>query len=209
MKKLFYLIASSLVVANMLTACEDDVAKNPGDFNLKPTLEISEVITSLNSGDFQLKKQRETDTTYRYFYLKEDTLRDADGNFVIDSRGNMVVKTDTVYYNSKITARLTEYELVMLPAPADTFSISLKSNAKWNAPLPPKVDGKEVNWYYNYNNWVGGSLTTGGGDGEVGFRVSRNRNKTRATVAVQDIMTADSTVLIRLRFCQKGEKDEE
>lgn len=204
MKKLFFLLASTLLAAFLLSACEEDVAKNPGDFNLKPTLEIDPVITSLSGGSYQLSKLRETDTTYVYFYTKDDTLRDENGNFVIDGKGNLTVKTDTIYYNSKITAKFTEYALVTLPSPADTFSIKLKSNAKWKAPLPPSAT-----WYYNYNILTGATSTSGGGDGMVNFRVSRNRNRLRAITAVQDIMTNDSTVLVRLRFTQKGERDVE
>lgn len=205
MKKAFFLFASTLLAAFLLSACEEDVAKNPGDFNLKPTLEIDPVITSLSGGSYQLNKLRETDTTYVYFYTKDDTLRDENGNFVIDGKGNLVVKTDTIYYNSKITAKFTEYALVTLPSPADTFSIKLKSNAKWKAPVPGT--GGKVQWYYNYNILTGATSTSGGGDGMVNFRVSRNRNKTRAVIAVQDIITDDSTVLVRLNFTQKGESD--
>lgn len=206
MKKLLFLFAAALVVANALTACDDDVAKNPGDFSLKPTLEIEPVVTSITGTQYQLSKVREIDTTYVYFYLKEDTARDASGEFVIGPDGNYVVTVDTVYYNSKITAKFTEYGLVTLPAPADTFRVALKSNSKWKAPVPGT--GGKVQWFYNYNILTGATTTAGGGDGEVNFRVSRNRNKNpRAVVAVQDILTEDSTVMVRLRFMQEGESN--
>ena len=40
------------------------------------------------------------------------------------------------------------------------------------------------------------------------FRTTRNKNYRRSVVAVQDIMTSDSTVLVRLNFVQRGEKDQ-
>ncbi|MBR6456775.1 MAG: hypothetical protein IKS72_07615 [Prevotella sp.] len=178
MTKLFYLIASSLVVAHLLTACEDDVAKNPGDFNLKPTLEVEPVVTSLGGASFELNKLRETDTTN---------------------------------YNGEITAKFIEYELVTLPSPADTFSVALKSNAKWKAPIPGT--GGKAQWYYRYSFLTNADMGDSdaqrfsGGDGTVSFRVSRNKNFKRPVTAVQDIITADSTFWIRLNFTQKGEKD--
>ena len=52
MRKLFYLFGSMMISANLLTACEEDLPTNPGDSNLRPTLEISEVITSLSGGEY-------------------------------------------------------------------------------------------------------------------------------------------------------------
>lgn len=195
MKKLLFLFAAALVVANALTACDDDVAKNPGDFSLKSTLDIDPVAISNSGIEYPLTKVRETDTTYVYFYTKEDTARDASGEFIIGNDGNLIIKVDTIYYNSKITARLTEYGLVSLPAPADTFKIFLRSNAKWKAPEPK---AERVQWYYTMN-------VAGGGDSRLHFRTSRNRTNNPRPTVVQEILTEDSTVMIHLSFMQQVE----
>ena len=64
-----------------------------------------------------------------------------------------------------------------------------------------------MQWFYNYNVRPGTPSTAGGGDGWVDFRVSRNKNKRRSVVAVQDIYTNDSSAFVRLHFAQRGEKD--
>lgn len=195
MKKAFFLLASTLLAAFLLTACEEDVAKNPGDFNLKSALDIEPYLTSNSGAQFQLTKLREADTTYVYFYTTEDTLRDEKGEFIIDSKGNYIIKVDTIYYNSNITAKLKEYQLVALPAPADTFTLTLKSNAKWKAP-EPRVSG--VQWFYVMN-------LAGGGDSNLKFRVSRNRTRNPRPAIFQNIFTEDSTVMVRLSFMQEIE----
>lgn len=186
-------------------SCEDEVAKNPGDFNLKATLEIDPNIVSTGGFNQELKLLRSVDTTYQYPSIKYDTLFDASGEPILGPDGKMQITTDTTWVPGNITARMDEYELMTLPAQADTFTLTLHSNARWKAPVPSA--GGKVQWFYNYNLLTGSTSTAGGGDGYVYFRVTRNRNKKRAVVAVQDIMTSDSTVLVRLRFIQSGERD--
>jgi hypothetical protein len=204
MKQLFYLSAILCVVCGSVASCKDD--GYPGDFNIKPTLAIIPEVTSLHGDTIALTQIRSIDSTYRYFYLHYDTLKDEGGEPVIGGDGKLVIAKDTVWYYSKITAKFTEYALVELPSTADTFTIRLQSNAKWNAPIPDR--GDKVQWYYNYNLITGGTTTSGGGDGMLNFRVTRNKNYRRPVTAVQDIMTSDSSVLVRLRFTQRGEKDQ-
>lgn len=188
-----------------LAACEDDEAKNPGDFSLKSTLEMEPQIVSTGGYTGELQLLRSVDTTYQYPAVKRDTLFGADGKPLIGADGKMQITVDTTWVDGKITARMTEYQLVTLPAKADTFTLALRSNARWKAPVPST--GGKVQWYYNYNLVTGSTSTAGGGDGYVYFRVTRNRNKKRAVEAVQDIITCDSTVLVRLHFTQSGERD--
>lgn len=188
-----------------LMSCEDDVAKNPGDFSLKSTLAIDSKIVSTGGFSDDLKLLRSIDTTYQYPSIKHDTLFDEAGEPILGPDGKLQITSDTIWVAGNITARMDEYELMTLPAKADTFTLTLHSNARWKAPVPST--GGKVQWFYNYNLLTGSTSTAGGGDGYVYFRVTRNRNKKRAVVAVQDIMTSDSTVLVRLRFVQSGERD--
>lgn len=193
------------IVLALMFSCSDSTKENPGDFSLKAELEIDPVIVSTSGSEYALEVARVVDTTYRYFYTKNDTLKDDDGEPVIGPDGKYSIKIDTIYYDSKITAKFTEYQLLELPSYADTFTVKLKSNARWRAPEPSS--GGKAQWFFNYNLLTGGTSISGGGDGNVFFRVTRNKNYRRSVVAVQDIMTSDSTVLARLRFVQKGEKD--
>lgn len=195
------LAAAALGVA----ACEDDEAKNPGDFNLKSTLEIDPQIVGTSGYTSQLKLARSVDTTYMYPSVRHDTLLDEKGEPILGADGKLQITHDTTWVAGRITARMDEYELLTLPANADTFTLTLRSNARWKAPVPSA--GGKVQWYYNYNLLTGSTSTAGGGDGYVYFRVTRNRNKKRAVQAVQDIITGDSTVLVRLHFTQSGERD--
>lgn len=204
MRKLLFIPFILGAICTFVVSC-DDTNGNPGDFNLKATLSVDPVVVSVTGAEYPLNVARVTDTTYRYFYTESDTTKDADGKPVIGDDGKFIIKVDTIWYNSKITAKLTEYDLVELPAAEDTFTIKLASNARWMANIPDA--GGKVQWYYNYNLLTGATSLSGGGDGFVYFRVTRNKNYRRAVVAVQDIMTSDSTVLARLRFVQKGEKD--
>ncbi|MBR1593440.1 MAG: hypothetical protein IJ659_01530 [Alloprevotella sp.] len=204
MRKLLLIPFILGAVAALVVAC-DDSNGNPGDFSLKATLSVDPVVVSVTGTEYPLNVARVVDTTYRYFYTESDTTKDADGKPVIGSDGKLIINVDTIWYNSKITAKLTEYELIELPAAADTFTIKLASNARWMANVPDA--GGKVQWYFNYNLLTGATSLSGGGDGCVYFRVTRNKNYRRSVVAVQDIMTSDSTVIARLNFVQKGEKD--
>ena len=204
MKKLFYALV--LMAAGLgFVACDDDEAKNPGDFNLKSTLEMDTKIVSTQGFECQLELLESRDTTYEYQVTKYDTLKDENNKPILDAEGKLQITTETSWVKGGLTAKMHEYKLVTLPSKADTFTLALKSNARWKAPVPSA--GGKVQWYYNYNLVTGSTSTSGGGDGNVYFRVTRNRNKKRSVEAVQDIMTSDSTVLVRLHFTQSGERD--
>lgn len=186
------------------TACEKDALNTYGDYSIRSQLELLPEVVSIHGESYPLVVSRTVDTTYRYFRTEEDTIKNAEGNPLLDSNGNLQFVYDTIWFNGT-TGKFTEYEPIVLPSPADTFTISLRSNAQWKAPVPST--GGKVQWFYNYNVRTGTTSTAGGGDGYVDFRVSRNRNKTRAVVAVQDIYTNDSASFARLHFIQKGERD--
>ena len=197
MKTLFYLPVLLLIAALLVIGCESH-PENPGDFSVKCTLELTPVVKSLRGVEYPLTQMRSIDSTYRYFYIEEDTLKDASGEPVIDDDGNLIITEDTIYYNSKVTARFTEYALVVLPWEMDTFEISFKSNALWSANVPITNSRTESTWFYNYN-----STTAGGGDGSVLFRTKNNTSgRMRGIDAVQEIYSRDSTVMARLHFNQ-------
>lgn len=194
------------VTAILLSAsCEkDDTLNTFGDYSVRSQLELIPQVVSIHGDTIPLVLSRSIDTTYRYFRTEEDTIKDEAGEPLLDAGGNLQFVYDTIW-SYGTTGRFTEYELVELPSQADTFSISLRSNAQWKAPVPST--GGKVQWFYNYNVRTGTTSTAGGGDGWVDFRVSRNKNKRRSVVAVQDIYTNDSSAFVRLHFAQRGEKD--
>ena len=194
------------VTAILLSAsCEkDDTLNTFGDYSVRSQLELIPQVVSIHGDTIPLVLSRSIDTTYRYFRTEEDTIKDEAGEPLLDAGGNLQFVYDTIW-SYGTTGRFTEYELVELPSRADTFSISLRSNAQWKAPVPST--GGKVQWFYNYNVRTGTTSTAGGGDGWVDFRVSRNKNKRRSVVAVQDIYTNDSSAFVRLHFAQRGEKD--
>lgn len=192
-----------LGISQIFLSCEN-VIENPGDYSVKPTLEIATSVTSIGGTEYPMSVVSERDTAYRYFYTKRDTLKDAAGEPILDEHGAQQITIDTIYYNSKTHAHFVEMALVTLPSAADTFRITLKSNARWKSPVPST--GGKVQWYFNYNILTGGTTTAGGGDGEINFRTLRNRGVKRPVNAVQYIFTSDSTVMYKLTFAQSGER---
>lgn len=197
MKKLFHLSLLLMATAFLAIACEDHPG-NPGDFSIQCTIDIDPVMTSVKGHQITLTPVRTIDSTFRYFYIEEDTLKDDKGTPIIGEDGKLIVKEDTIYYNSKRTAHFTEYALELLPWEKDTFTISFRSNAQWNANVPITQTRTSQTWYYNYN-----STTTGGGDGVLCFRTKNNTTgKLREVEAVQDIYSRDSSVMVRFHFNQ-------
>lgn len=204
MKKVL-LAVSCLTILLLSTACEKDSLNTFGDYSIQSQLELLPEVVSINGDIYPLIVSRSVDTTYRYFNTKADTVKNEAGKPLLDANGRLQFVYDTIWFNGA-SGKFTEYELVELPSKADTFTISLRSNAQWKAPVPST--GGKVQWFYNYNIRTGSTSTAGGGDGFVDFRVSRNKNYKRAVIAVQDIYTNDSTAFVRLHFRQKGEKDD-
>lgn len=201
MKRFLYAIAV-LLATGMVISCENE-PKNPGDFSKKCTLSIEGPVVSLITGKtYNMKVAREADTVYKYLYVVKDTVFDQDGKPVLGPDGLPVAKTDSIYINSKIQARLIEMEPVYLPGAADTFSIDISSNARWLAAAPAVNDGETL-WYFNHN-----SSTTGGGDSWLQFRTIRNRSNVRPNIIWQQVITSDSTIMYRIPFIQYGQKDQ-
>ena len=204
MKRLIYLFAL-LCATTAIPSC-DEAPENPGDFGVASTLEVMpSVVSKVDGLSYELKLARSKDTTYVYPYTVKELIVDENGEPILDETGNKQYTETEKLVTSKITARYFEMEPIMLPAKVDTFSITLKSNARWKAPVPSS--GGKAQWYFNYNILTGGTSTAGGGDGQIDFRVLRNRNYKRAVPAEQYIITSDSTVMYKLIFIQSGEKD--
>lgn len=178
------------------TSCSDD-ATNFGDCTIKSALEVTGVTTK-SGNELEFSVLREIDTTYVRFYTKKDTLKDENGDYILDDKGKYQIKDDTIYYKGNITARFVEIAHMTLESPADTILISVGSNSKWNAPMPSA--GGKAQWFFTQR-------LAGGGDGTVVATVTRNRNSKRPVDAVQYILTPDSTVMYQLTFSQKGERD--
>lgn len=176
----------------------DRMPENPGNFNVVSEVMVGSIISA--SGDeYPVKFVREIDTIYQHRYFKYDTLKNAQGEPVVVN-GRMTITTDTLYYPSTYTARYKCSDTIMLPAKADTFSVKVKSNARWFAPVPDNKKLKQ--WLFNYNASLSGS-----GDGTLQFYVERNRAKRRANYADQVVFTQDTTVMLNIVIGQRGERD--
>lgn len=214
MKKL---LGFAIAVGALLTimSCEDE-AENPGDFNLKAELTLDSLVTSTLGRSYVLEEEAVFDTAYTNTYEKRDTTFevDAEGNFVLDSLGKKIpvigsdgqyiIKIDTITFRTGRRGRFHKMKLIKLESPADTFTIHIRSNAKWRA---PEYAPKKAQWFFNYNLRTGGNSLTGNGDGYFYFRTVRNKNKTRVEPVPQYILTSDSAVMYQLNFGQAGERD--
>lgn len=197
MKKLLYLTGAALLLGSVV-ACDDEF-ENPGDFNLKSELELDSFIYGRSGAQFRVEIDSIKDSVYRYSYTVKDTLRDANGDYAISSDGSLTITTDTLYYNSKRTAKVYYVHPLELESVADTFYLDVNSNARWLASVPSDA-AKGTQWYFNWN-----SSTAGGGDSRFEFRVTRNLRKTNRDYAVhQEILTSDSTVMFIIPMIQKG-----
>lgn len=196
MKRIFFPVAA-LLLGVMTYSCQEEVG-NPGDFNLKSTLEVTG-ITTASGTEYPWEVVSVVDSAIVRTYFEYDTLKDASGKPVIGSDGKYTITTDTVEYVSNTKCKIVDISEIVLEPNVDTVRIELKSNAKWNAPMP-ELGTPPIRWFVTQN-------MSGGGDGTVIAAVPRNKNVSRPNKAVQHILTADSAVIYRLTFGQKGEKD--
>ncbi|MCC8072445.1 MAG: hypothetical protein LIO90_11700 [Bacteroidales bacterium] len=196
MRKLVYTLAALLIIG--IAACSDDHGTY-GDFNVESQLSLGELVSVTTGTSYDLKVAREVDTNYVYYAALQDTLKDANGNFVTGDDGNLVITPDTVWYNSKITGHMYETEPLYCGSAADTFKLTIYSNARWYAPVPTNT--KTV-WVFNIN-----STLSGGGDSYTMFCVARNRATSRPTPALFYIYTQDSTIMWKIPIYQAGERD--
>lgn len=214
MKKLlaFVLVGITLTILS----CEDE-AENPGDFNLKAELTMDPMLMTSTSGlTYTLEEEEAFDTVFTSTFEKIDTTFEIDayGNFVIGedgkkipvigSDGNIVTTKIPVTFETGKRGVFHRMKLIKLESKADTFTIHIKSNAKWQA---PQYAPTKAQWFFNYNLRTDGNSLTGNGDGYFYFRTLRNKNKTRVEPVPQYIFTSDSTVMYQLNFGQAGERD--
>lgn len=198
-------------------SCEEE-AENPGDFNLKSELTLDSVLTSTLGRRYVLEEEEVFDTAYTDTYEKRDTTfeTDAEGNFVLDEKGKKIpvigndgkyiIKIDTITFRTGKRGVFHKMKMIKLEWEEDTFTMHIKSNAKWRAPEPVMPEGK-VQWFYNYNLRTGGNSLTGNGNSSFYFRVDKNKNYSRKNSVSQLIFTSDSTVMYQIEFGQAGKKD--
>ena len=198
MKKLIYVILTGAVLAFM-AACENE-PENPGDFSIKSKLDLAGLVSQNKGTQYTLSVARQADTTYEYFYNVYDTLKDAQGEPLVGSDGKLQITTTQKSYFSKKTARLIEYEPVLLPSyddlDFDTLSLSFNSNAAWNV-IELETP---VNWYSPVSSY------SVGGDGAYKFSIKKWSGDVSRYVVKQEIMTQDSMVLHRFFFKHSGLK---
>lgn len=196
MRKLLYALLPSLALVGM-TACDDE-PDNPGDFSIKPVIELG-TLRSLNTGaEYPLVVERTADTTYMYDYEHVDTILDARGNPVLDANGNVRVNRETRQRLGNTTGKLTMIEKIMLPssmdAPRDTFELTINSNARWTV----TNTNSACTWLKNFNS------LSGNGDGKINFEVIISMGNVERQSTVQQIMASDSSVVICVPFGHTG-----
>lgn len=198
MKKFIYLIFTGALLASM-AACENE-PENPGDFNVKSKLDVSRLVSETTGNTYAINIAREVDTTYEYFYNVHDTLKGPDGEPVLGNDGKLQITTTQKSYFSKKTARLVEYEPILLPSypehDFDTLALNFTSNAAWNIIELPA----SVNWYTPL------SSMSVGGDGSLKFSIKQWSGDVSRFVVKQEIMTQDSMVMHRFFFKHSGLK---
>lgn len=176
-------------------SCEKNGMDNPGDFSLKATLSV--VGISTKSGlDFPVNVLRTIDSTYVRTYQRTDTVKDENGDYVLDAEGKYTFVKVDVEYEGNITAKFVELEKILLESPVDTVVVEIATNAIWKAPIPST--GGRAAWFLTQR-------TAGGGDAYVRAAIIQNKSKNpRKVDAVQYIFTSDSTIMYKLVFGQKG-----
>ena len=186
MKKILLTLAATVALLCTTASCENE-PKNPGDFTVKPYIELSDIRSITTGETFPIIVARDFDTIFQYQVILKDTVRDSNGAIV-------EIKNDTTYLPASFTTRFVEAEPIYLPYKPDTFRIDIVTNARWNAPAPTSP----MNWY----NAVG--ATTGGGDGYMTFRSNTNYYPTRTTPANLRFYSNDSTFMYQVPLYQYG-----
>ncbi|WP_195571869.1 hypothetical protein [Bacteroides nordii] len=175
-------------------SCEKNGMDNPGDFSLKAELNV--VGISTKSGlEYPVNVIRAIDSTYVRTYERTDTVKDENGNYVLDADGKYTFEKVKISYEGNITAKFFELEKILLEPQADTLVVEIVTNSIWKAPMPSS--GGRLAWFLTQK-------TAGGGDAYVRAAVLENTTKNpRKVDAVQYIFTSDSTVMYKLVFGQK------
>ncbi len=180
-----------------LFSCEEKM-ENPGDFNLKSTLEIVQIYDTLGN-IYPVEILSSIDTTYHYPKITRDTLKDESGNPKLDSNNNLQITTDTNYVAGNKTARYIVLDTILLVSTRNELRIDIQSNARWQAPTPDF--GNKIPWYIT-------QTSNGGGDSTIKSRISNGLpSSRRPTLADQFIFTRDSLVMFKVTFNQKGRNE--
>jgi hypothetical protein len=200
MRKLLYL--TLVLGAAGIYSCDDDAGPdgNYGDSSIRPAMELNSFYCKADPSKvytLTVDPTQPTDTTYIYSYEAKDTVKDANGNPVIGSNGQLQINTHTVEYKG-MTAKYVVYEPIEMPAlptvttaAADTFIMRAVTNSHWSSSVAGGRTGLSM---------VNGS---GAGDSDVSFRITKNTSKSARTRYAY-IYTSDSTVMHKLTFIQKG-----
>lgn len=195
MKKLIYLLVG-LGLLGGFAACDDE-KDNPGDFSLKSELELGPITSALGRY-YPLTVDETKDTVYEYFYTAHDTVYNELGEVQYDEFGDTLVNHHEASYFSKKTAKLIRMKPVILWSDADTLTIPIKSNSRWEAPAPKFLkDGKAKDAFMKNE----ASTNAGGGNSYVKLSVivcGRARNYG----ALQTIYTRDSLTMYIIPFQQ-------
>lgn len=188
MKKILYLIAA-LGITWGVVSCDNE-PKNPGDFSVKSTMSLGNMV-SLSTGEvYALKVAKTVDSIFTSKVTAYDTIWDENGEFLKREAKEVIVP-------AKFTTTYVEYEPVVLPIAADTLAIDITTNARWESPQPTRPRGG-VQFYND-------ATTSGGGDGTIVIRSDYNEFYNTTAAASLNIYTSDSTVYHKVLLHQTGE----
>lgn len=185
MRKLFYLILGGVLLSMGFASCDDE-PDNPGDFSIRGTLDVVGISSTLGH-EYNLVVLRDFDSTIMRYNVIRDT--------VIGVDGTVNVNTDTTWYSDGV-CRYVKLDEVTVPYEADTLTMTILSNAQWNAPTPENNNTQR--WYVLQNS-------TGGGDGYLTVAINRNNSaQERRYMQIQRILTSDSATIYEIPFRQLG-----
>lgn len=194
MKSTKHIFVSLLILWN-LSSCEEKIT-NPGDFSLHSELSVISVSDTLGN-QYPLEIARTIDTTYMYDRIVKDTLKDANGNPILDALNKPQVQNNTVKYAGTKTAKYIELNPILLVSTKNQIKIEIASNSRWQAPTPNF--GSKIPWYVTKTNIGGGSSFILADIKYAGLATAR-----RPVLAVQYIYTRDSLTMYKLVFNQKA-----
>lgn len=194
MKRTFYSLILLLGLI-IMSSCEQLIT-NPGDFSLRSELSVVSVSDTMGN-QYPIEIARSIDTTYTYDRIVKDTLKDVNGNPILDAQNKPQVRNLTVKYPGTKTAKYVELKPIALVPFKNQVKIEIFSNARWQAPTPNF--GTKIPWLVTKSNVGGGSSIILADVKYGGLATVR-----RPVLAVQYIFTRDSLTLYKLTFDQKA-----
>lgn len=189
MKKILYFIAAGVLIG-AVASCDNE-PKNPGNFDIKATLKVVEFVSDDTGEVYPIEIEELIDSVFLSKVAVKDTTYDANGN--------QVITTDSVSVPRNHTTAFYVAKTIVLPAPAENYTIKIESNAAWYAPAAVRKQG--ANYFQN------DGVVSGGGDGFLKYHtLDATTVVDRPYPFTLNVYTNDTTVWYRIPVTQLGGK---